>query len=394
MGLGPMGEAGATNAVRARNPLLNANRLKLGLFGTNGKGAAQTLVPEAYRPSWRASVETARAADALGFEAALAYARWKGYLPDRPDHPSGVVLDPFTWCAGIAGATRHLAVIATSHAPVLHPVTAAKQCATIDLIAEGRFALNVVGGWNRPELEMFGAPLAEHDRRYDHLEEWLGIIRRLWQDEAEFDHEGEFFRIRRGASRPFPAQRPGPPIVNAGGSDRGQRFACAHADIVFLILRSEDRAEVAAQIAGYKEMARRDYGREVQVWTYAYCVQRPTRAEAEAYLEHYAVEREDGPSLDAWSAGVGSQTGILRSPEAVRAFRRRFAAGAGGSALVGTADDIAARLDELSEAGLDGVLLTWVDFADGLARFAEVMPMLEARGLRAPFRPENGAPVP
>jgi FMNH2-dependent dimethyl sulfone monooxygenase len=132
-------------------------------------------------------------------------------------------------------------------------------------------------------------------------------------------------------------------------------------------------------------MARRDYGREVQVWTYAYCVQRETRAEAEAYLEHFAVRNEDGPSLDAWTAGLGGQTKIL-SPEALGAFRKRFAAGAGGSGLVGTAEDIAARLDELSEAGLDGVLLTWVDFTDGLRRFGDVMPLLEARGLRAPFR--------
>ena len=373
--------------MRGRNPLFNDNRLKLGIFGTNGKGAAQTLVPEAYRPTWQASVATARQADALGFEAALAYARWKGYILGQPSHPSGVTLDPFTWCAGIAQATRHLAVIATSHAPTLHPITAAKQCATIDLIADGRFALNVVGGWNKPELEMFGADFAEHDARYDHLQEWLEIIQRLWREEAEFDHEGRFFKVRRGSSMPKPLQQPGPPIVNAGGSDRGQRFACEFADICFLILRSEDPAVIAAQIADYKEMARRDYGREVQVWTYAYCVQRASRGEAEDYLHHYSVAQEDGPSLDAWTAGVGAQTKILQSPEAARAFRQRFAAGAGGSALIGTAGDIAARLAVLSDAGLDGVLLTWVDFADGLDRFAEVMPLLEARGLRQPFRP-------
>lgn len=373
--------------VRARNPLFGANRLKLGLFGTNGKGAAQTLVPEAYRPSWEASLQTAQMADALGFEAVLAYARWKGYIPGETRHPSGVTLDPFTWCAGIAQATRRLTVIATSHAPTLHPITAAKQCATIDIISGGRFALNVVGGWNKPELDMFGAPMAEHDARYDHLQEWLEIIQRLWREEAEFDHEGPFFRIKRGSSMPKPLQQPGPPIINAGGSDRGQRFACEFADVCFLILRSEDTADIAAQIAAYKDMARREYGRDVQVWTYAYCVQRASRAEAEEYLHHYSVLHEDGPSLDAWIAGVGSQTRIFASPEATRAARQRFAAGAGGSALIGTAGDIAARLDQLSAAGLDGVLLTWVDFVDGLGRFAEVMPMLEARGLREAFSP-------
>lgn len=384
-----IGDAASTgDAARAVNPLLNANRLKLGIFGTNGKGAAQTLVPEAYRPTWAASVRTARLADAAGFEAVLAYARWKSYIAGEPTHASGVTLDPFTWCAAIAQATERLAVIPTVHAPAMHPVAAAKLCATIDIISGGRLALNVVGGWNGPELAMFGAPMAEHDARYDHLEEWLGIVQRLWREEDEFDHSGRFFTVRRGSSMPKPLQRPGPPIVNAGGSDRGQAFACAYGDVCFLILRTEDPDDIAAQIAGYKTMARERYGREVQVWTYAYCVQRDTADEARAYLDWFAVENEDGPSLDAWSAGVGAQTKILSSPEAVRAFRKRFAAGAGGSGLVGTAEDIAARLGVLSEAGLDGVLLTWVDFVDGLERFAAgVLPLLEARGLRAPLRP-------
>ena len=367
------------------NPLFNTNRLKLGIFGTNGKGGAQTLVPEAYRPTWKASVETARLADAAGFEAILAYARWKGYIAGQPAHPSGVTLDPFTWCAAIAQATQHLAVIPTVHAPTLHPIAAAKQCATIDIISGGRFGLNVVGGWNGPELAMFGAPMAEHDARYDHLQEWLEIVQRLWRDEGEFDHSGRFFKLQRGSSMPKPLQRPWPPIVNAGGSDRGQAFACEFADICFLILRSEDPADVAGQIASYKRMALERYGRKVQVWTYAYCVQRETQEEAERYLEHFAVTHEDTESVDAWSAGIAAQTKILSSPEAVRAFRKRFAAGVGGSALVGTAAAIAGRLYALSDAGLDGVLLTWVDFADGIRRFAQdVCPLLEARGLRAP----------
>ena len=62
-------------------------------------------------------------------------------------------------------------------------------------------------------------------------------------------------------------------------------------------------------------------------------------------------------------------------------------AGAGGNILMGTAEDIAEQMQVLSDAGLDGVLCTWVDFHDGLRRFtADLMPLLERRGLRAPFR--------
>jgi alkanesulfonate monooxygenase SsuD/methylene tetrahydromethanopterin reductase-like flavin-dependent oxidoreductase (luciferase family) len=370
--------------MTARNPIFGPNRLKLGVFGTNGKGGPQTLVPEAYRPTWQASVQTSQMADHAGFEAIVAYARWKGYIPGRPDHPSGFVLDPFTWAAGIAQATTYSAVFATSHAPTMHPITCAKQCATIDIISGGRFGLNVVGGWNKHELEMFGAPLREHDARYDHLEEWLQVLEMMWTEREEFDFKGKFFEVLRGASMPKPVQRPRPPIMNAGGSDRGMRFACKHADMSFVILRSEDVDVCRTQIEQYKRTAR-EYGRDVQVWSYCPVVQRDTRKEAEAYLGHYAVEMEDRESVDAWSAGLGAQTKII-APGQLEEYRMRFAAGGGGNILVGTATDIADQLQALAEAGLDGVLCTWVDVADGLERFIrDVLPELERRGLRQPF---------
>ncbi len=367
------------------NPLFNSNKLKLGIFGTNGKGGAQTLAPEQYKPTWKASVETATLADNAGFEAIVAYARWKGYIPGRPNHPSGIVLDPFTWAAGIAQVTKYSAVFATSHAPTIHPITCAKQSATIDIISGGRFGLNVVGGWNRHELEMFGAPLKEHDARYDHLDEWLQVIEKMWNEDTEFDFKGEFYNVLRGASMPKPVQKPRPPIMNAGGSPRGMRFACEHADMAFVILRSNDPEVCRQQIGEYKKVAREEFGRDIKVWTYCPVVQRDTRKEAEAYLNYYAVEMEDKDSVDAWSRGLAAETKIVQTPEQMRDFRIRFAAGAGGNILLGTADDIADQLQMFNEAGLDGVLCTWVDFYDGIARFErDVMPLLEARGLRAP----------
>lgn len=370
--------------MTARHPLFSANRLKLGIFGTNGKGGASTLVPEAYKPTWPAVVATAQAADVAGFEAIVGYARWKPYGRLPPAHPSGVSLDPFTWAAGISQVTHYSAVFATSHAPTIHPITCAKQCATIDIMSGGRFGLNIVGGWNKPELEMFGAPLREHDERYDHLAEWLHVMRRLWREPEEFDFDGSFFRIIKGSSMPKPLQAR-IPIMNAGGSPRGQRFACEHADMCFVILTSDRPEDAAKQIGDYKRMAREQFGREVQVWTYAPCVQRDTRTEAEAYLHHFAVDQADNAAVDNFIEGLAAQSQIA-SPERLQELRKRFAAGAGGSMLVGTADDIAAQLTAYADAGLDGVLLTWVDFMDGLARFnRDTMPLLERRGLRQPF---------
>jgi alkanesulfonate monooxygenase SsuD/methylene tetrahydromethanopterin reductase-like flavin-dependent oxidoreductase (luciferase family) len=228
---------------------------------------------------------------------------------------------------------------------------------------------------------MFGAPMKEHDARYDHLSEWLQVIHKMWNEEEEFDFQGEFYNVVRGASMPKPLQRPRPPIMNAGGSPRGMRFACEHADMAFVILRSDDPEICHKQIDEYKKTAREEFGRNIQVWTYCPVVQRDTRKEAEDYLQYFAVELEDKDSVDAWSKGLATETKIVTSEQ----MRIRFAAGAGGNILLGTADDIADQLQMFNDAGLDGVLCTWVDFYDGLPRFArDVIPLLERRGLRAP----------
>jgi dimethylsulfone monooxygenase len=365
------------------NPLFNDNTLKLGLFCTNGTGASQTLVPEAPDMSWDMSLRTARAADRAGLEAVVPFARWKGYPEGRPEHRSGRVMEPFTWAAGIAAATERIGVFATSHAPTLHPIVAAKQAATVDHISGGRFALNVVGGWNRPELEMFGAPLREHDERYDHLAEWLEVVRRLWAETEEFDLHGRFFDVVGGVSQPKPVQ-PTIPIMNAGGSPRGMRFAAEHADLCFVIVHSEDEDAIRRQVQGYQQMAREEFGREVRLWTHTVVVQRDTQAEADAALRRFSSELEDTESVDAWMRLQGANTQVV-PPEVMAAMRQRFAAGAGGFPLVGTAERISERLEMLSAAGIDGALLTWVDYDAGLDAFtADVLPRLERAGLRRP----------
>ena len=366
------------------NPIFNDNRMKLGIFCTNGRGASMTTVPEQKETDWAESLRTAKMADAAGFEAIVPFARWKGYLPGKPQHFSGRVFDPFIFAAGIAQATNYSAVFSTSHVPTIHPILAAKQGATVDHISGGRFALNVVGGWNRPELEMFGNPMKEHDKRYDHADEWLSILQRLWTETEEFTHHGEFFDILLGMSEPKPVQAH-VPIMNAGGSDRGRHFAAKNADMCFVILHTEDEATCRRQVDEYKTLAREAYGREVQVWIHTYVVQRDTQKEAEDYLNYFAVENRDEECLAAWMAGQAANTQVM-PPDVLRQLELRFSAGAGGFPLVGTAERIADKLQMLERAGVAGALLTWVDYGDGIARWSsEVSPLLEQAGLRRKF---------
>jgi FMNH2-dependent dimethyl sulfone monooxygenase len=364
------------------NPLFGANRLKLGIFAHNGSGSAHTLAPEAYSVSWRQTLELSRIADAAGYEAIVPFGRWKGYVEGDPGHRSHECLEPYTWAAAIAQATEQAAIFTTSHVSTIHPLLAATQGATIDHVSGGRFALNVVAGWQANEFKMFGTPLGEHTDRYGQAAEWLTLIKRFWTEEGEFDFEGRFYRAERALARPQPIQQPHPAIMNAGSSPAGRSFAAQHADIAFLVLASDDVEVCRGQIAEYRDVAAREHGRDLQVWAYTYVIQRDTRAEAEAYERHLA-EHADDAALDTWMNGLTAMQGA--PPEVLALLRHRSAVGMGGYPLVGTAAEITDRLAALSDAGLDGVLLTWVDYADGIARFnADVLPQLEQAGLRAP----------
>src|SRR5918911_2370784 len=165
--------------MASRNPLFGPNKLKLGVFGANlGGGCVATQVPRGLEATWPATLEVAALADQAGFEALVPVARWKGF--GGATNFSGQSFETYTWAAGLGAQTAHIAPFATSHVPTIHPIVAAKQATTIDHITGGRFALNVVCGWFVPELEMFGAPIMEHELRYEYATEWLEIVKRLW----------------------------------------------------------------------------------------------------------------------------------------------------------------------------------------------------------------------
>ena len=372
------------NAQNTTNPLFNDNKLKLGTFCSNTI-ANLTLVPEQWRPTWANCLEAARVADAAGLEAIVPIARWKGYLDDKPDHPSNEVLDVFTWAAGLSQATRYSSILATSHAPTMHPLIVAKQCATIDAISGGRAALNIVGGWNRREFDMFGIDLLEHDQRYVYLEEWLHLVRKLWTCSHEFDYESKYFRMQKALSRPKPIQSGGVPIMNAAQSPAGIRFSAKNSQIGLLGLRGNSDEEWAPQVESYKRMAREEFGRDVQIWTNASAVLRDTTREAKEFLRYYSEEFVDAECLDGLIETVSSENNVPKGSPQLAFMRKRMATGA-GYPLVGDARKIGKELEGMSRAGIDGVIITWLDYIDGVKRFArDVLPLLEEAGLRRPF---------
>jgi FMNH2-dependent dimethyl sulfone monooxygenase len=373
-------EAKSEELRRKTNPVFNDRKLKLGTFGTNlDRGCAISTIDRVLEINWPNTLELARISEQMEFEALVPIGRWRGF--GGVTNFNGPGFECFSWAAGIGASTKYSGIFATSHVPTIHPMMAAKQATTIDHITNGRFALNLVTGWHRPEIEMFGAPLMEHDG-YECGREWLEIMKRLWSEDEEFDYDGRFYQIKKGYLAPKPIQRPFPAVMNAGGSDKGQHFAAKYCDMVYVVFGSHDFDDCKAKVDSYRELARKEYGREIQVWSYAYVVQGETEQEAKAYFDEYVNQKGD------WEAVTNLVDTMIANaktlPSAVLAeMKKHFIAGWGGYPLVGNKEQIVDGLVTMQKMGLDGTLLNWPRYIDDMRWFQQhVYPLVQQAGLR------------
>ncbi|KFG95212.1 luciferase [Burkholderia paludis] len=378
--------ANLTYASRKPNPMLSStNQMKLGVFALNIEGGCTfTRAPERLKADdWLGNMKIAKAADRAGFEALLPVGRWRGFGGDS--NPMGVSYETYTWAAGLASVTDQIGILTTSHVSTVHPLFAAKQAATIDHISGGRFGLNIICGWHGVEMKMFDGTMREHDERYDHADEWLEVARRAWTHHGEFDLKGKYFNIERGFSEPKPLNRPF--LMNAGGSPRGKRFCAQHCDAAYLIVKYQDGEDVArAQIQSYRDLARKEFGRDIQIWCYAYVIQRDTLAQAERDLDYYVNQMGDEVACTNVTKEIGIESGMFKSTEDAERFRYHIKAGFAGVPLVGTPEMIVSQFQQYSDWGIDGICLTWLDYHAGIQDFVDgVLPLMEDAGLRGTY---------
>ncbi len=359
--------------------MIGGNRLKLGLFGFNCLGGmAITTAPENWIPTWENNVRVATMAEDAGLEFVLPIGRWRGY--GGASDFQGISFETVTWASGLLASTRTLTVFATVHAPMIHPIVAAKQLATVDQMSVGRLGLNLVCGWNQDEFEMFGKEQLEHDTRYEYGQEWLDIVRTLWREDHPVDFHGRFFDLPGLVGRPKPYGASGPLLMNAGYSPAGRAFATRNCRLLLTSLIDVESGR--RDIEEVKAAAQREHGREIDVVATAYVVCRPTAAEAEEFHRHYAEEHGDWEAADHLMALAGVHAQYF-PPEHYQQFRQRFTGGHGMYPIVGTPDHVADELERIADAGFAGLAFSFVDYVSELPYFrAEVLPRLEARGLR------------
>ena len=362
-----------------RTTMFNGNKLKLGIFSPNCSGGmAVTKVPERWDASWENNLRLAQMADEAGIEFLLPIARWKGYGGETDFE--GSTLETITWACGLLAKTRRITVFGTVHAPLVHPIFAAKQMVTVSHVSEGRFGLNIVCGWNQDEFEMFGIAQREHDTRYEYGQEWWDVVQKIWQESEPFDYSGRFIKLKNVVGKPKPYKWR-PVVMNAGSSGAGRSFAAKNCDFLFTVLIDLDKGKQDVQ--SIKRIAA-GFGRDVDIFTTSYVVLRPTRKEAQEYHEYYTTKMGDHAAADHLMELQGLHAQSFPA-EAFKSIRQRFFGGHGVYPLIGDPDDVAAELAKISAAGFIGTTVTFVNYVKEFPYFRdEVLPRLERLGLRQP----------
>ena len=372
-----------TEALPTRTSMYNTNTLKIGVFGANcSSSRTATKVPERWTASWADCLALGKMADEAGIDFMLPIGRWKGYGGETDFH--GTTLETVTWACGLLATTKQITVFGTVHAPLFHPLIAAKEFVTADHVGKGRFGLNIVAGWNEGEFEMFGVSQRAHDDRYEFAEEWLDVMKRAWGKEEQFDFQGRFFDLRGVRAKPKPYGGIPPLIMNAGSSKAGQAFALRNCD-AFFTATGASRASldgVARRVQEVKDEAR-SYGKDIEVYTIGQVICRPTQKEAEDYHHYANVENADWDAIERMLQlrGITPQN---TSAEEYATKRKFFASHSiGGYPFVGTPDKITEELVAVSRGGVRGIALSFVNYLNELPYFRdEILPRLTRMGLR------------
>jgi alkanesulfonate monooxygenase len=324
-----------------------------------------------------------RAAETFGFTGALI--------------PTGAWCeDAFITAALLARETTSLAFLVALRPGLVSPTLSAQMTATFARHAPGRILLNVVVGGEAHEQRAFGDHL-DKDSRYDRADEFLDIVRRLWTGET-VTALGKHISVEEASLATLP--NPLPPLYFGGSSPAAGPVTARHADVY--LTWGEPPAAVREKIEWIRGLAV-EQGRDVRFGIRLHTISRDDADEAWSQADKLvaALDEETVRSAQAGLARSQSegQRRMLALHEANRADGSWHDArsleiapnlwsgvglvrGGAGTALVGSHTDVADRIAEYAEIGIDEFIFSGYPHLEELFWFGEgVVPILRERGL-------------
>lgn len=211
-----------------------------------------------------------------------------------------------------------------------HPVHTARMGLQVDNLSGGRLTLGLGAGWQEREHASFGFDLLDIPKRFARFEEGLEVITRLVRSDEPVDFQGEFYRLHDAILLPRP-QRPGGPPILVGGNGRRRTLplAAEYADEWNAVFVGPTRfAELSARLDGLLQQRGRQPG-EVR----------------RSVMTNLVFGRDEA-----------ELRGKLRGRSAAELRAEGH--------IVGTPGDVVEQLGRLAEAGVQRVMLQWLDLDD------------------------------
>ncbi|MET7275369.1 LLM class flavin-dependent oxidoreductase [Streptomyces flaveolus] len=319
--------------------------------------------------------QIARAAENLGFAGALT--------------PTGAWCeDAWLTTAMVSQHTERLRFLVAFRPGLLSPTLAAQMASTFQRQTGGRLLLNVVTGGESREQRAFGDFL-DKDARYRRTGEFLSVVRQLWGG-GSVDLLGEHLRVEDAKLARVPD--PVPEVYFGGSSPAAIEVAARHVDVY--LTWGEPPAQVAEKIARVRELAARQ-GRTLRFGIRLHVISRDTSAQAWAEAERL-LSGFDPATVRAVQEGLarsesegqrrmlalhgGARDGLEIHPNLWAGIG--LVRGGAGTALVGSHEEVAGRIEEYASLGIEEFVLSGYPHLEEAYWFGEgVLPRLAARGL-------------
>jgi dimethylsulfone monooxygenase len=329
-------------------------------------GWLRNVPDEGMTPSWDYVRKLAIRSEQLGYDLTLIAELFLNDIKGI-DAPS---LDAWSTAAALAAVTERLEIMVAVRPTFHHPAILAKQAANVDRISGGRLSLNVVSSWWADEARRYGVRFDTHDDRYARTAEWLTVLDGVWS-QPTFSFHGRYYDVDETVLEPKPVRQPRPVLYAGGESEAAKTLIAQRCDAY--VTHGDPAERVGPKVRDMRERREAAGLPPLQYGMAAYAIVRDTEAEAQRELERITNVQPGSPgyaNYQDWISHTKLEQRVSAADYSVS--NRGLRAG-----LVGTPEQVADRIRELEEVGVDLLLLQCSPQLEEMERFAEqVMPLV------------------
>jgi len=285
------------------------------------------------------------------------------------------VLECWTTAAALASVTEKLELMSAIRPGFRLPAVTAKMAANIDNISGGRFTLNVVSAWWEQEMREYGGSWVAHDQRYERTREFIEVMRGMWTED-EFSYEGKYYKVDKAHLQPKPVQKPWPIIYAGGESEEAKQMISRYCDSY--LMHGDPPENVRPKV---EDMRRRREELGLGPMTYGiagYAICRNNEAEVRQEIDRITDVKDKAGYFGFKDFTTQSKLERELSLRDYSVSNRGLRTG-----LTGTAEQIAERIIEFRDAGVDMFLLQMSPMLEEIERFGEkVIPLVNGAAQR------------